>query len=240
MLNTGLIVGICSLFFFIFSLIIGYLLYKINKISAIENSVIKSSSKELELDINKIEERLRKVELKQPLAIEPRIPGERGPQGEQGPPGRTLIQDINELFDAKDEIEVFKRIQKGVTSDLEELENIASVYSDDNARLEAIEKIHETLTVNAKNLYGISKLRKLKKETSELCKDVMASYEKYIKSFAKLHKSRELSTEEKMKNAEECKIDLRAFQHKIDKFNENLDIITQKKREFFLGEKIES
>jgi hypothetical protein len=40
---------------------------------------------------------------------------------------------------------------------------------------------------NAKNLYGISKLRKLKQETNELCQELIKSYKKYVESFDKLH-----------------------------------------------------
>lgn len=244
---TTLILGL----FLFFSLIAGYLYYKMKKLSSeLEtlntshvNSLPNSSSNE------KIEERIRLLELKKSdhppqqiikyLPSETVIPGEPGKQGPPGPRGRTLIQDINQLFDGKDEIEIFTRLQDRIPSEFADLDTVISTLSTDEEKAKSIEEIKKTLEKNAKDLHGVNTLRNLKKETNDLCSEVIISYKKYIDSFEKLYRSQEGTADDKIQQALACKIELKNFQNKIDKFNTNLRIISQKKKDFFLGDKAE-
>lgn len=237
--------------FTLLSLIIGYLfhnLYKVSKkVESLDKITFSGNVSETSDAIEKISNRIHLLELKKNerqqvvkyLPADPPIPGDPGKQGPPGPRGRTLIQDINDLFDGRDEIEVFTRLQESIPSDINELETISSSFSTDEDKAKAIEDIKKTLEKNAKNLYGISKLRKLKQETNELCQEVILSYKKYVQAFEKLHKVREGPSDDKVQEALACKIELKNFQNKIDRFNTNLATITEKKREFFLGDKTE-
>lgn len=251
MLSGTIIVLTLLGIFSLLSCIIGYLFYNVKKVSKEVQSLseIKVSGKNSNTSdaIENIIDRLHLLELKKNdrqqvvkyLPAEPAIPGEPGKRGPAGPRGRTLIQDINELFDGRDEIEVFTRLQESIPSDINELETISSSFVSEDDRVKAIEDIKKTLEKNAKNFYGISKLRKLKQETNELNQEVMQAYKSYIQAFEKLHKVREGSADEKIQEAISCKLQLKNFQQKIDKFNSNLSTITEKKREFFLGDKTE-
>lgn len=242
--------------FLLLSVIAGYLYYKMKKLSDEVRILSESSGITLPVSgsencnvIDKLEERVRLLELKKNnspqqivkyLPAEPPIPAEPGKPGPPGPRGRTLIQDINQLFDGKDEIEVFTRLQENIPTEMNELEIISSTLSTDEEKNKSIEEIKKNLERNAKNLYGINNLRTLKKETHELCSEVILRYNKYINAFEKLHNIRESgSPDDKIQEALACKIELKNFQNKIDKFNTNLSIISQKKREFFLGDKAE-
>lgn len=250
MLTGTIIVLTLIIIFLILSCVIGYLFYNVKKISktlTLPNKITVSS--ETSDKIENIIDRIHVLELKKNngpqqvvkyLPADPPIPGDPGKPGPPGPRGRTLIQDINELFDGRDEIEVFTKLQERIPSDIDELETITSSFTGDEDKTKAIENIKKTLEKNAKDFFGISKLRKLKQETNELCQEVILAYKNYIKAFEKLHKVRESgSVDDKVQEAIACKIELKKFQHLIDKFNLNLTTLTEKKREFFLGDKTE-
>lgn len=171
-------------------------------------------------------------------------PGEMGPQGPPGPMGRTLIMDMEKLFEGQDELDVFHSLKNSISSDLDNLDRVTLSYVPEEDKLACVEKVKGSLEKNAKNLFGISKLRKLKEETAELCKEVIISYERYVRSFEKLYRMDDsegsTSAADRKKTALVCKSDLESLQSKIDRFTDSLDLMTRKKREFFLGEQVNS
>lgn len=168
----------------------------------------------------------------------PGPPGEQGLQGDQGPPGRTLVIDINKFFQANDELEVFNRLENSIPADLAQIERITKTYVDEDDRKNAVAHLKKTLEYNAKNLFGIDKLRKLKQETTELGSDVLSAYKRYVESIEKLDALDEsASVNSRKKLAVICRSDLESLQRRVKRFNENLEVIVDKKRSFFLGDR---
>lgn len=243
--------------FFIFLLILlGISIYTIVQIRSLIKRIVSLEEKNVEksggmesgnLDMSSFDELLKRIDVLEKKKDkpgrqgdpgkrgDPGPPGDPGKDGEQGPPGRTLIRDLNELFDGRDEISVFKNIGESVPNDLSQLDLIGSQFVSSKERRIAINEVKSTLERNAKNLFGMNKLRKMKEETQDLCKSVIESYEKYIRSFEKLYQAQqhEEKEDEIVALAIVCKADLKSLHHFISNFYEKLDMITTKKKRIF-------
>lgn len=256
MLTVYAILAIFAVAIFLLMAAVAYLWYNSRSSDTLENppdaalTGVTESNAALQLQVEYLKSKIEELEARKPEQGErgpigytgdQGIQGEQGPPGERGPPGRTLIQDINELFQGNDEIELFKKIQSTIIDDATALDTVTSGYADKEARVNAIDRVKETLERNAKNFFGVNKLRQAKKEASDLCREVFAAYEKYVRSFENLYRLMDsasgASEDEKRRAGNVCKADLRSFQTKLEDFNSKLNLITEKKREFFLGEK---
>lgn len=246
-------------FFIFLAVLLGIYIYTVVQIRSLGKRIVSLEEKDVEtsgnMDLSNLpdfNEFSKRIDALEKIKEKPGRPGEHGkkgdpgPQGEPGkngepgPPGRTLIRDINELFDGRDEITIFRNIGDSVPNDLSQLDLIGSQFASSKERQTAINEVKSTLEKNAKNLFGMNKLRKMKEETQDLCRSVIESYEKYIHSFEKLYQAqqREEKEDEVIALAIVCKADLKSLHHFISSFYEKLDTITTKKREFFLGEKV--
>lgn len=242
---------ITILFSLILFTIIGvlYLLYRVYNLESSNNITL--AGEDNNEDIIRLEKRIFELENKESrvgpigprgLSGEPGIQGEQGIQGPPGPTGRTLIQNIEDLFEGKDEVELFRDLESSIQKEMENIDNISSNYSSDKEMKECANNIKVILENNAKRMYGISKIRDLKKETSDLCKEVLLDYQHYIKSFEEVYSNLESGRSDKnhiKPIASKCKDDLKIFSDKLIRFNENLRLLIEKKKEFFMGDKIE-
>jgi hypothetical protein len=239
--------------------IIAYLFYKFNamaqSIDSVEKKTEDITAASSSIYENYINEKIKAMESlklqpgpqgpqgeRGPIGVPGMIgpPGEKGPKGDQGPMGRTLVKDINDIFSPQDEIEVFAKIEDTIKDDMEELNVACSTFASEDEKRKSVLRIRDNLEKNAKNLFGITKLRKLKEETNELCKEVLLNYRRYVESVEKLYNMNEATEDaDKKRYAISSKADLTVFQRKIIQFNENLRVLTNKKREFFLGDKME-
>lgn len=243
--------GFCLLFLLlvICFVALGYLYYRFNEISSSNNDVhIASSSKEEieEMVEEMVEEKMKSIKIEKgppgpPGPQGPRgevgLQGDAGPPGPPGPPGQTLIQDSEELFAGTDDIKIFNFMEETVYDDHEQLNNITAAYANEKDRNDSIEKIKDNMKNNAKGIYDFVKLRELRNSTKDLTKDVLSAYERYAKSFEKLYNCKEdESVKKSLGNA--CRAELNVFQDMLIKYNQNLNLLDQKRRQFFIGEKV--
>lgn len=235
---------------FILVILLGLYIWNLSsRVEENHRAGIETSGNEFDtMVLDNIQERLKVLETKKPgegprgpigYTGEQGPPGEPGRRGEPGPPGRTLIMNMDDMFQGQDELTIFKKIYETSLNDAEQLDVLNSNYSTPEDCSTAIEKLKDNQEQNAKDISNMISLKKLKDEVTALCREVFESYERYIKLFEKVYLAKDDSSEADRRSlSDECRNALRAFQRKLEEFNVKLDLITEKRKEFMLGDKI--
>ena len=237
--------ALISLLFFLVSIALAgvfYLIFYKDSSKSAENLFNASSKEEL---IEYIDSKIQETHIEKGPKGDPGErgvpgpkgdPGERGDMGPAGPPGpqgRSLIMNGDQLFSCMDDIEIFEQMKNSVFLDQDELNNITAPYVNIKDRKESIDKIKENFKTNATNIYKFSKIKELRDETKEMTNDVLSAYERYARSFEKMYNSTE--DEETIKNlGNTCRAELNIFQDLIIKYNENLKLLVEKKKDFIV------
>lgn len=166
---------------------------------------------------------------------EPGVEGIPGPKGKEGEPGRNLIQDIDTLFIGRDEIDIFKNLEKSIIDEQEYINSLISDYSPNDTCENNIMNIQKSISENAKIFHSIKRRNDMKIEVKNLSEEILTLYKDYVKIIGKICNCDPTVRCDKKEEYHEL---VQKLQDKIICYNQNIDLIKKENKNIFIGEKV--